>query len=54
MAFILGVTITMLVGWVSPPMSKVLTNTSKVLHECKDSTTHICSRVRINNKGGIR
>jgi hypothetical protein len=52
MAFILGVTITMLVGVIAPPMEVVLTNTDKVLHECKNSTTHICSRVRINNKGG--
>lgn len=48
MAFILGVTLTMLIGWIAPPMEVVLTNKAKVYKECQDNQTHACARLRIN------
>lgn len=48
MEFILGVTITLLVGWIAPPMERLITDKPKIYNECIGNLSHPCARLRIN------
>jgi len=48
MEFIMGVTISILIGWISPPIDKMITNKPKIYKECRGNQAHPCTRLRIN------
>ena len=48
MEFIIGVTASLLMAWVSPPIDQLITDKPKVYEDCHGSQEHPCTRLRIN------